>query len=171
MDNSFLIWGLALLAVAALLLVIEIFIPSAGLIATVSILSAIAGLVCLWRYDSMWGAIGTLGSMVAGPLIFFQGLKIWRHTPLGRRMVGEPTEEEIETRRAEEERQARELLALIGVEGEAMTDLRPVGIVRIKGKRFDALSETVLIPAGSRVRVTVAEPNQIKVRPVEEPRA
>ncbi|MCC6426342.1 MAG: hypothetical protein IT435_05935 [Phycisphaerales bacterium] len=171
MDNSLLVWGLALLAVAALLLVVELFIPSAGMIATMSILSAIGGLVCLWRYDALWGAIGTLGTMIAGPLIFFQGLKIWRQTPLGRKMVGEPTEEEIEARRAQEEREARELLALIGSEGEAVTDLRPVGVVRIKGKRFDALSETILIPAGSKVRVTVAEPNQIKVRPVDDHRA
>ncbi|GMV26547.1 MAG: hypothetical protein AMXMBFR58_25780 [Phycisphaerae bacterium] len=161
---------MALLAVAALLLVVEIFVPSAGLIATLSIGSALAGLVCLWRYDAVWGAVGTLGSMVAGPLIFFQGLKIWRHTSLGRKMVGEPSEEEIMARRAAEEREARELLALIGAEGEAVTDLRPVGVVRIKGKRYDALSETVLIPAGSRVRVTVAEAAQIKVRRIDEPR-
>ncbi len=171
MDNTLLIWGLALLGVAALLLVVEIFIPSAGLIATLSIASALAGIVFLWKYDALWGAIGTLGSMVAGPLIFFQGLKIWRHTPLGRKMVGEPSEEEIEARRAEADREAKELLALLGAEGEAVTDLRPVGVVRIKGKRFDALSETVLIPAGSKVRVTVAEANQIKVRPVDERRA
>lgn len=171
MDNAYLIWGLALLGVAALLLVIEIFVPSAGLIATLSIGSALTGLVCLWRYDATWGALGTISSIVAGPLIFFQGLKIWRHTPLGRKMVGEPTEEELEARRAEEERESRELLALIGVEGEAVTDLRPVGVVRIKGKRFDALAETHLIPAGSRVRVTVAEPSQIKVRQVNDAKA
>lgn len=171
MDNAYLIWGLALLGVAALLLVVEIFIPSAGLIATLSIGSALAGIVCLWKYDAVWGALGTLSAMVAGPLIFFQGLRIWRHTPFGRKMVGEPSEEEIEARRAAEEREAKELLALIGAEGEAVTDLRPVGVVRIKGKRFDALAETHLIPAGSRVRVTVAEPSQIKVRQVNDSRA
>ncbi|MBL8964094.1 MAG: hypothetical protein KF787_10010 [Phycisphaeraceae bacterium] len=169
MDNTLLVWGVSLLAVAALLLVIEIFVPSGGLIGTLSIASAIAGIICLWRHDTVWGAAGTLGTMVAGPIIFFQGLKIWRHTPLGRRMVGELPEEVQQARRDEEARQARELLALVGAEGEAITDLRPVGVVRIKGKRYDALSETYLIPAGSRVRVVLAEPNQIKVRQADAP--
>jgi membrane-bound serine protease (ClpP class) len=170
MDGSFLIWGIVLIGVAALLLFLEIFVPSAGLISILSVCSAIAGIICLWKHNPMWGALGGLVSLLGGPLIFIQGIKLWRHTPMGRKMVGEPTEEEVAQRRAEEEKEARELLALMGAEGEAMTDLRPVGVVRINGKRFDALSETVLIPAGSRVKVTVAEPAQIKVRPIEDRR-
>ncbi|HLO42612.1 MAG TPA: NfeD family protein [Phycisphaerales bacterium] len=170
MDESLLLWGIVLIGVAALLLFLEIFVPSAGLIALLSIASALAGIICLWKYNPVWGALGGLVSLLGGPFIFIQGIKLWRHTPLGRKMVGEPTEEELEARRATEEKEAKELMALLGTEGEALTDLRPVGVVRINGKRYDALSETILIPAGSRVKVTVAEPAQIKVRPVDERR-
>jgi membrane-bound ClpP family serine protease len=166
MNESLLIWGISLLAIAALLLVIEVFVPSGGIIATASIGCAIAGNICLWRYDAVWGVIGTVGSLIAGPLIFVQTIKIWEHTPTGRKLLGQPTEEDRQKQRLEEESKAKELLALVGMEGEVVTDLRPVGVVRISGKRYDALSETMYIPAGTKVRVTVAEASQIKVRPV-----
>ena len=38
--------------------------------------------------------------------------------------------------------------------------------IEIDGKRYDALSETVFVPAGTRVRVSVAEAAQVRVRPV-----
>ena len=55
-------------------------------------------------------------------------------------------------------------LALIGAEGVVLTDLRPVGVIQVDGQRFDALSETGLIRAGSRVKVTKIDSNQVKVR-------
>ena len=161
-----LIWGLALLAAAALLLVIEIFVPSAGVIAVTAAAVAIAGVVCLWRYETTWGIIGLIAVLIGGPGIFFYGLSIWRHTPIGRRMIGELTEEEQQELRRLEEKERDQRLALLGAEGIAVTDLRPVGVVVINGQRHDALSESVLIPAGTKVRVTIVESNQVKVRPV-----
>jgi membrane-bound serine protease (ClpP class) len=161
-----LIWGLSLLAAAALLLVIEIFVPSAGVIAVTATAVAIAGVVCLWRYDTLWGITGLIVVLVGGPGIFFYGLSIWRYTPLGRRMIGELSEEEQEELRRLDEKERDQRQSLMGAEGTAVTDLRPVGVVMINGQRHDALSESVLIPAGTRVRVTVVESNQLKVRPV-----
>lgn len=161
-----LLWGLALLAAGALLLIIEIFVPSAGVIAVTAAVVSIAGVVCLWRYDTLWGLSGLLAIAIGGPVIFFYGLSLWRHTPIGRKMIGEPSEEEVEIRRRLEEAARDQRQALLGAEGMAATDLRPVGVVIINGQRHDALSESVLIPAGTRVRVTVVESNQVKVRPL-----
>ena len=86
-----------------------------------------------------------------------------------RRIDGEVerrVEEDLERQRAEEERARDEKLALIGSEGKALTDLRPVGVIEIGGRRFDALAETRMIEGGARVRVTAVEYNQIKVREV-----
>ena len=57
------------------------------------------------------------------------------------------------------------LRALIGSEGTAVSDLRPVGKVRIEGERLDALAESGMIEAGTPVVVTTVYDNQIKVRP------
>lgn len=165
--EAMLVWGLGLLAAAVLVLVVEVFLPSAGILLVVSVGCALAGIVCLFRYDPLWGLSGTLASLVLGPVTFFSLLKVWRHTPIGRRMVGEPSEEEVEAKRQAEQREQEQRARLLGAEGDAITDLRPVGVVRIRGERYDALSETLLIPAGTRVRVTIVEANQIKVRPVD----
>jgi membrane-bound serine protease (ClpP class) len=58
------------------------------------------------------------------------------------------------------------MLALVGMEGEALTDLRPVGVARFEGKRMDVTAELGLIPRGARVRISEVEGNLIKVRPI-----
>jgi membrane-bound serine protease (ClpP class) len=161
-----LLWGLGLLGAALLLVVLEVFVPSAGLITLTAVVVAIAGVVCLWLHDTTWGVIGMLVVLVLGPLVGLGSVQLWRHTPMGRKMIGAPTEEEVERRFLEEQRERDERLALVGAEGEALTDLRPVGVVRIGERRMDALAQTFLIPAGSRVRVVQVEGSQVKVRQV-----
>jgi len=99
-------------------------------------------------------------------VVGFGALQLWRHTPLGRKMIGVPSDEEVEARREAERHEQESRLALIGAEGVALTDLRPVGVVRIGEHRMDALAQTFMIPAGSRVKVVHVEGTQVKVRAV-----
>ena len=46
-----------------------------------------------------------------------------------------------------------------------MTTLRPVGTVRIAGRRLDAMAESGIIEAGTAIVVTDVYDNQVKVRP------
>jgi membrane-bound serine protease (ClpP class) len=163
--DTLLVWGLVLIAAALLLFVLEIFVPSAGLIFLTATTLAIAGIVCLWRHDPMWGISGLLSTMVLAPTLFFVTLNLWRTTSMGRRALGVKSEEELDAERAKREEEARVRMEIMGATGVVISDLRPIGVIEIDGKRFDALSESVLIPAGHRVRVTVVEPHQIKVRP------
>ncbi|MCI0650972.1 MAG: hypothetical protein L0Z55_03725 [Planctomycetes bacterium] len=56
---------------------------------------------------------------------------------------------------------------LVGVEGTAVTALRPSGVAIIHGKRFDVVSRSgEFIEAGSRVQVMAADGNRIVVRPL-----
>lgn len=163
-SEELLYWGLGLLAASLLLIVVEVFIPSGGLIALVSTGCGVAGIVCLFKVGTLWGLAG-LGTMVVlGPSSFAFALKIWPSTPMGRRMLGEKDPEQVEAERLAALKERERYLGMVGAEGMAMTDLRPVGVVRIDGERFDALSESGFIPVGSKVRITLAEPSQIKVR-------
>lgn len=162
--ESMLFWGIGLLAAALLLVILEVFVPSGGMIAIVATVSAIAGVACLFRVSATWGLVGILTLLCLGPLAFAFALKVWPHTPIGRRMLGEKPAEQIEAERLAAEREREQRLALIGREGIVLTDLRPVGVVEIDGKRHDALSEESLIRAGSRIKVSVAEPTQLRVR-------
>ncbi len=164
-DQVHLIWGAGLIAGALLLVFVEVFVPSGGLIALIAGAAAIAGIWQLFLYDTLWGVIGTMGVLVMTPVVVTFGLKMLPSTPIGRKMFfGEvPPDEE---RRLGEESRARESMhAMVGMEGEAVTDLRPVGVVRIEGERYDALAEGAFIDAGTRVKVTVIDGMQVKVRP------
>ena len=165
--ETMLLWGLGLLGVAFLLFVIEVFVPSGGVIAVTAAVVAIAGVVCLFRHDTVWGIAGLLAVLLLTPMLFMLALKIWPSTPIGQRMMyGDATPEDRQRRqRVEfEAREARQ--ALVGAEGVVQTDLRPVGVVKIDGVRHDALAEIGLIEAGQRVVVVSVTDNQIKVRAV-----
>jgi membrane-bound ClpP family serine protease len=161
-----LLWGIGLLAAALLLVIVEVFVPSGGLIALVSAGCAIAGIYCLFRYSQVWGFIGIASLLVMGPAVFAFALKVWPSTPIGRRMLGELPPDQVEAQRQEEQRQRDRLAALVGAEGRVITDLRPVGLIEIDGQRVEALAQSSFIPAGSRVRITAIEGTQIRVRPL-----
>jgi membrane-bound ClpP family serine protease len=146
--------------------VVEVFVPSAGLISLTATGCAIAGLYCLFKFSTGWGITGLATLAILGPALFTFAIKVWPHTPIGRKMLGERPPEEIERERLESQRQRDALLALVGQEGVVLTDLRPVGMVQIGPKRYDALSEVGLIRAGTKVRVVVAEPSQLRVRAI-----
>jgi membrane-bound ClpP family serine protease len=166
-NETNLIWGVGLIAGAILLMFLEIFVPSGGLIAIVSGAVAIAGIWQLFLYDTVWGVIGLVGVIVMIPVVVGFGLKVLPSTPIGKKMFFGEGSPENDQERAEREMAAKDSLhALIGAEGLAATDLRPVGVVRIDGRRFDALAEGPFIDAGTRVRITVVEGSQVKVRAV-----
>lgn len=163
-----LLLGLSLIAGAVLLVIMEVFIPSGGLIAITAGVVAIAGVVILFMQDPVWGVIGMGLVLVLAPTAFIFAMKILPSTPVGRAMMGLPTPEEAEAKQREKERERAERLALLGAEGEVVTALRPVGVIRIDGVRYDALAEGQFIEASQKVCVTVIEDNQLKVRPAEK---
>ncbi|MEM8756382.1 MAG: NfeD family protein [Planctomycetota bacterium] len=163
-----LIWGLTLIAVAILLLVVELFIPSGGVIAAVSGVVGISGVVCLFLMDEngpLWGTAGILTLLVLFPSAFFVWAKLLPTTSFGRALIGEVPEEERREREHQEIDERLRLEALVGKRGLALTDLRPVGTIEIDGERFDALTEGVAVTRGQPVRVTAFRANQLRVRP------
>ncbi len=165
MESQYLAWGFILIGVAILLVVVELFVPSGGVIAVVAAIAALAGVVSLFMEGTTWGFIGLSGVVIATPIVIIGGFKIWSSTKIGRVMLGEDAQAEIRRRKAEEQRQLDEIRSLVGLEGEALTDLRPIGTVRIDGKRYDAQAELKFVDAGSRIVVTHADAFAIKVRP------
>ena len=165
-DETLLLWGLGLMAIGLLLVIVEVFVPSGGLIALTATGCSIAGIYCLFRYSTTWGLAGVLAMLVLGPAAFAFALKIWPSTPIGRRIMGERPPEVVEAERLADLRHREEWQALVGAEGTVVTDLRPVGLAEIDGRRYEVLAQSIFIPAGSKVRVSVVEGNQIKVRPV-----
>ena len=167
MPEQELVWGVILVVAALALFLLEVFVPSMGLLSMLGIGLAIAGLVLLFRADPLIGVVGLVAMVVLGPMILVFGLKVFPHTPIGRAILfGGKTQEQVEQEAAAQQAEADRRLALIGMEGTALTVLRPVGAVRIEGQRYDALSELGMIQPGARVKVTAVDGTQVKVREI-----
>ena len=94
-------------------------------------------------------------------------MSILPNTRAGRLLIGAESEEDRAERELAEQHRRDQQAALIGAEGVALTDHRPVGKIDIDGNRYEALAITRAIDQGSRVRVTDVTMHELKVRPVE----
>lgn len=174
-DTAYLIWASVLFAVALALLLLELFVPSGGLIGVLAGIAAIGSLVATFRYDTTLGAAMTVAYIVLAPIIIIAMFKLWLHSGIGRRMIlgsseqGSTSSGEESSIAAEQTRQQRlvTLRQLIGAEGVTVTALRPVGTVRIGDRRVDALAESGAIDPDTPIVVTDVYDNQIKVRPAD----
>ncbi len=172
-DAAYLFWGIALLGGAIILLGLELLFPSGGLLGILCATCTVGSIVAFWRYGQGFGLVALGAYLVLGPFVVVFGYKLWIQSSLGRRMIlgGEheaPDQSDEEVHEASERARIErmvELRQLIGADGVTITALRPVGTVKIEGRRIDALAETGVIDADTPVVVTDVYDNQIKVRP------
>jgi membrane-bound ClpP family serine protease len=162
--DPLLAWGLALITVAIVVFALELFLPSMGLLSIGAGIVLLAGIVCLFRYDTTWGLTGSLVSVVLVPIFVGFMLRVWPHTPIGRRIIGKPLEDELSEQQAAEDQLRKSREALIGKTGVSIGDLRPIGMALIDDQRIEVMSEIGFIPANANIRVVSADLTTIKVR-------
>ncbi len=172
-NGAFLTWGFILAGAAIGLLCLELLVPSGGMLGLLCGLAAIGSIVAFFRYDATFGVAALLAYVILTPILLTFIFKIWINSPLARRMVlggdvGDLAEGEPEGMEATERARLKkldEMRQLIGAEGQTVTALRPVGVVKIDGRRIDALAESGVVEANTPVVVTDVYDNQVKVRP------
>ena len=159
-----LFWAIALFILSLLLIGLEAFIPSAG------VLGILAGIILLYSIylgftvSLLTGFCMVASAVIAIPLMFLMFVKWWPLTPLGKRMLIDTPEDADELLPdGESYRQTR---SQIGKKGTAITDLLPNGRITIEGLEFDAVTEGVLVNEGTTIEVTEVEGNRIIVRPL-----
>lgn len=149
-------WMPLLMVIAGLLfLAVEVFlIPSHGLAALLGLLAILAGIVL-----SLMGPVpGSLDVAIAMGIVVssltLMGVAVWGL--VSRMRAGDPLLGGM-LRRDEGYIAALPRPELEGIEGIALTDLRPAGTAEIAGERLDVVSEAGWITAGTPVRVLRAE--------------
>jgi membrane-bound serine protease (ClpP class) len=172
--GSSLILGLAgweeilLLGLGVIALAVEIFvIPGFGVAGVVGILAIVASMVL-----AMMGAAPTTGDIaqalaVLGASLFITAAVIYawfRHLPNSGRFSGLLLKGA--GNRSEGFISAPSRQDLVGVNGVALTDLRPSGTARIGAERLDVVTEGEYVPQGSRVQVVQSDGYRHVVRPV-----
>jgi membrane-bound serine protease (ClpP class) len=158
------IWPSILLLAAFLLMGLEIFVPSMGLLP----------LLCLGLFGaSLWSAFSisfTTGlvflaiDLAITPILVFIGASLWPHTPLAKLFTLSPpgTDETILEKMAAAEKS--DIYRFVGTHGRAMTDLRPGGIVELFDQPMDAVTDEGYIEAGRFIRVIGIRQSQLLVR-------
>ena len=172
-NDAYLLWGLILLAAALALMLMELFVPSGGLLGVLCGVAAIGSVAAFYKYDPLWGIVSAVTYLIATPFLIVFVFRVWINSPIAKLMilgesdeVAEPEEAEAKSEHARQVRLA-EMQQLIGAEGVTVTALRPVGKVKINDRRVDALAEMGVIEANVPILVVDVYDNQIKVRPIE----
>ncbi len=152
-----------LLLVGLGLVVLEVFIPSGGILGFLSVVTLMSAIVVAFMQGPAAG-FGLLAvAIVALPICLALAFRWWPHTPLGRRiLLPVPTSEEVKPNAAFR----RSLHEMVGKIGYAKSVMLPSGIVMIDSQAVDAVSEGMPIEAGQTVVVIQVRANHIVVRPV-----
>ena len=162
---DFLVWAAILLCIGLALAMLEVFVPSGGLIGFLSMLAMLGAIVLAFRHGP-WSGIGFLGLAVFGvPAGLMLALQWWPKTPMGRRiLLPLPSSEEV----LPDSDKRRSLKNLVGKIGKAKSLMLPSGAVDIDGGTVDALSEGMAIEAGQWVKVVEVRGTRVVVRPTDE---
>jgi membrane-bound serine protease (ClpP class) len=159
MDPLF--WALIFIGLAMLVVFVELFIPSAGILGILAAGLAITGVVMAFRSSVETGAIFLLIVLLAVPAILYGMIKVWPHTPIGRRiLLGDVPPEAI----LPPEPYSKDLVGQIGV---ARTKMLPSGIIVVDGEKYDAVSDGFPIDIDQPIIVTAIRANRIYVHPYD----
>lgn len=163
-----LVWIVALLLVGLAVLVLEVFVPSGGVLGFLSVLAIGAAVVMAFMEQGAAAGLAVLAlAFVAVPAVLAFAFRWFPDTPLGRRVLPPPPAAEDVLPAAEHRRRLREL---VGRHGRVTSELVPWGEVTIDGLACDALSEGGPIAAGAEVEAVRVEGRGLVVRPrVAEP--
>ncbi len=151
-----------LIVLSLAVFVVEIFIPSGGLLGIVSFLLLMAGVVFLFMHDTTVGIVGLMLSLMLVPIAIVVALKLFPQTPIGRLMTLTATQKANAT--VLDPLRDKNPEALVGAEGVCESELRPVGNCRINGHRMECLAEEGFLPAGTPIRVAAVRGIEIRVR-------
>jgi membrane-bound ClpP family serine protease len=161
------VWAVALLAVGLVVMVLEVFVPSGGVLGFVSIVAIVAGVVTAFNEAGLLAGLSLLATaVVLVPFVLLAAFHWFPVTPLGRRVLPDPPEPE-DVLPARGRREA--LRALVGRRGIVASELVPWGQVVVGDSRVEALSIEGPLGEGLIVTVVGIDGMGVTVRRAEEP--
>ncbi|QDS97625.1 NfeD family protein [Adhaeretor mobilis] len=154
-------WAIIFMLLGCGLIVLEVFIPSGGVISFFAVVALVASLVMAFRRDLTTGLSFIMISLVAVPSVVGLAFKAWPHTPMGRSFLGElPDEEDSKPHDARR--------ALVGRVGVARTKMLPSGSVLVDDQLLDAVSQGRAIDPGQAIVVVEVSSNRVVVRAAQQ---
>lgn len=154
------------MAAGYVLLAMELFLPTGGLLGVLSIAAIGVGISFGFKSSLMAGSL-LLAATVAGIPVFVNSMTwLWPRTRMGKKMTvhSDSAEDTVGGMASNMERNS-----LVGTFGVTATELRPSGMIDFEGKRVDGISEGIFIPEGERVLCVGTQSGYVLVRPADTP--
>lgn len=148
--------------VGLLLIIIDGKIINDGTLATIGLAGMILSVVIAAPnlYAGLYAVIG----VIVGGALSFTFLKMFKR----RNMWSKITLKDRLTKEAGYTSLNKEYEQLIGKNGVTLTDLRPVGTIKIENKDYSAISNAQWIEKGTKVQVTHVDGTRILVKKLTE---
>ncbi|MFM7130632.1 MAG: NfeD family protein [bacterium] len=161
---SIYLWPTILLVAAILLLFLETFVPSAGVLPLLCLGVFGASLWSAFSISLFTGLVFLTIDLALLPLAILAAASLWPHTPIARFFLLKPPGEDEVILASADDSPRHELQAIVGHHGRTITDLRPGGTVIVSGKPLDAMTDEGFIAADTLVKVVGIRQSQILVR-------
>lgn len=160
-------WAFICFGIALILFVIEIIIPSGGLLGLMSGVSLIAGIVLLFIENKTLGIIGAAAGMVVVLVALGLTIRIFPNLPIVRMLTLRSPDSQTNDEDISHDHVQQQKNILVGHTGTALTDMRPVGNCEIDGIRVECLALGTTILRGAKIKVVSVDGIHTKVRAVE----
>ncbi len=144
------------LASALALVLLDLIVPSAGILLVLAVICAIAADVFAFRANTQFGLWMLIGELAAIPIGLWVFAKFWASTPIGKRMIIEPAKSQPFT---------WESSKVVGRLGTAVDDFLPTGRIEVEGTLYDSVARVGVIKKGQIVLVVAEEMGQLFVVP------
>ncbi len=162
--SSALFWPVVCLAVGLGLLVLEVFVPSGGIIGLLSIGFLVVGVALAFGQSTALGLKFLIAIGLLAPAAGALALYLWPRSPMAKYMFLKPPDADELGTAADLDNEAPRPEHLVGLLGLVASTLRPSGAVEIDGRRHEALAEEGMIDAGAIVRVLAVRSGRLIVR-------
>jgi len=152
--------AIALFLLGVVLLVLELFVSSFGILGVLGAAGIVAGVWLSAGEQGISSLVVALGFALVITVIVawvFRKRGVWNRFILREQLTEDKGFVPNETR-----------TDLIGREGVALTPLRPAGVADIGGERVDVVTSGEFVESGRRIRVVTVEGIRVVVRPVND---
>lgn len=156
------LWIAALVAVGLGMILLEVFVPSGGVLGLLAVAALGAAVVtAFYELGALAGLVVLACVFVAVPIVLVLAFRWFPLTPLGRRVLPPaPEPDDVIPDAAGRQR----LRGLVGRFGHATSELLPWGHVDVDGARIEAVSEGGPIAQNTRIEVVGVQGRAVVVR-------
>lgn len=152
------IYHIAVFLVGVLMIIVEILLPTVGLLAGLGVAAMLYSIVLALGGDI--GALAALGiALVIAVVLFLLIVSRLPSSRLWNKIILQKS-----SRTEEGYVSAAERTELVGKTGEVLTELRPSGTARIDGRPVDVISEGAFIQKGKSIVVLSVNGSRVVVR-------